>query len=537
MAGWRQVGIVTGRSVPSESVRSVGLMVQLLAVDAPPVVCTRRPGLPADLLKAAETQPLTPDLVAALASIDVESLDDAGLVSATVVWTRIRNLADGQVAAAVAALHARTTTNGPGNAHAMTAAEVGMALSLGTGGADRLVTASVELHRRLPATLAAVRDGSLSWQKAQTLAEQTRVLDDASAAAVEARVLPYAATRTPALHAAAVRRAVDRVDPASLDERRRRAEATVALVRTHLGDGMGELFASLPSEDLDTIYLGADTYARRAKAAGDIRTLEALRVAALVQWASAFLGYGDPTATEPPDDPGTVRPTRHGRPARVRILASLPTLLGLSDTPGELADSGAVLPASVIRAIASRGAVLRRLLVDDATGELVDLTPESYSLPPADGVERPIWHELAVVIRYADWPAMRARFSDVPEAIRDLLDARLSAHELDTTPHAYPTPGRLAEFVATRDRHPSNPCAGLSAASAGDLDHIEPAARGGPTTTRNLHAPTRRWHVLTTRTPWRVRRRPGGGLSWTSPLGRRITTRPYDYRLILDDDP
>jgi len=300
---------------------------------------------------------------------------------------------------------------------------------------------------------------------------------------------------------------------------------------------MGELFARLPSEELDTIYLAADTYARRCKAAGDARTLERLRVAALLQWASAFLGYGDPTATEPPDDREAAPPMRHGRPARVRILTSLPTLLGLADTPGELADSGAVLPASTIRSLAARGAVLRRLLVDDATGELVDLTPESFPLPAADGVRRPVCHELAVVIRRSEWPALCAQLTNAPRAVKDMLDAALTADELDATPNAYPAPVRLAEFVAGRARHPSNPCAGESAASAGDLDHIEPAAKGGPTSRDNLHPPTRRWHVLTTRTAWRVERLGDGGLLWTSPLGRTTVTRPHDYRVILDDDP
>lgn len=300
---------------------------------------------------------------------------------------------------------------------------------------------------------------------------------------------------------------------------------------------MGELFATLPSDELDTIYLGADTYARRCKAAGDARTLERLRVAALVQWASAFLGYGDPTATEAPDDPEVAPPTRHGRPARVRILTSLPTLLGRADTPGELADSGATVPASTIRSLASRGVMLRRLLVDDETGVLADLTHESFRLPPADGVPRPVCHELAVVIRRSELPSLRAEPTDVPTAVRNLLDAPVTAQALDATPDAYPVPVRLADFATTRARFPSNPGAGDSAASAGDLDHIEPVANGGRTSRDNLHAPTRRWHVLTTHTGWRVDREADGTCRWTSPLGRTTTTRPHDYRSILDDDP
>jgi hypothetical protein len=524
------------------------------------------------IVRAAEAEPLSPALIAALASADMAALDDAGLVSAAAAWTRVRNLADGQVATAVAALHDRTSDAGLVGGRVLVAAEIGVALRLGSGGADRLVATSVELATRLPMTLAAVRDGSVSWHKASTLADRTRLLDDAvAAAAVEARVLASAAARTPALHAAAVRRAADRLDPAGLEERRARAESTVALVRTHLGDGMGELVARMRSEDLDTIYLAADTHARRGKAAGDPRTLDQLRVAALTQWAAAFLGYGDPVAMEAPtaaeddadgsDDDGSdddalatrdagaegsvdregaaaAAPTRHGRPARVRILTSLPTLLGAGDVPGELADSGAALPASTIRFLASRGVALRRMLIDDVTGELVDLGAESYLLPARDGVRRPVCHELCIVIRQSEWPGLREQHrGDIPRAIRDLLDAPATAPELDSTPDAYPAPVRLADFVATRSRHPSNPCAGESAASAGDVDHIAPAAAGGPTTRDNLHPPTRRWHRLTTHGGWRVKREPTGGLTWTSPLGRAAITHPHDYRRILDDDP
>jgi hypothetical protein len=87
----------------------------------------------------------------------------------------------------------------------------------------------------------------------------------------------------------------------------------------------------------------------------------------------------------------------------------------------------------------------------------------------------------------------------------------------------------LGEFVAIRDRHPTNPTAAPTAAGAGDLDHIRPRRAGGPTTRANLHSPTRRWHVLRTRGGWRICPRPDRGVTWISPQGRSYVTGPHDY--------
>jgi len=195
-----------------------------------------------------------------------------------------------------------------------------------------------------------------------------------------------------------VQRGVDRVDPDGADQRRRKAREDIALIRRHYGDGIGELFARLPSEQLDTIWTATDLSARTRKAAGDPRTLEQLRVAALVQWAQSFLHHGDASRCDrwcdspndlhdaaPPESP----PTRHGRPGALHALWDLTSLLGVTRRCGELQDSGATLPPDPTHELVAGGVRLRRLLIDPDTGELLDLTPGTWILPRTDVTAHP----------------------------------------------------------------------------------------------------------------------------------------------------
>jgi hypothetical protein len=511
-----------------------------------------------EVVADAEVAPLSPALIARLARVDVAGLDDSGLVSFTVAWTRVANHASAQVARAVSRFHARVDRAELLGPSSLTSAEFAVALGLGSGAADRLVANATALAARLPDTLAALDRGELSWRKASVLAERTAVLTPEQARQVETLVLPAAAARTPARHAEAVRRAVDRIDPSGMTERRQRAERDIALIRTHVGDGMGELFARMPSEDLDTVWTGADAWARRAKAAGDPRTLDQLRIAALVRWATSFWRHGDSSACDRQcdplagarsdplsgeiddacDEPSAGPPTRHGRPIAVRVLWDLRSLLGLADKSGELADSGAVLTSETLRAMLANSVVLRRLLVDPTTGELVDLSVRADAPAPSEDHAHRSPFELQVVVTLDEWEALQtgsdpglcAAVEAAPCGIRDMLIAPITAATVDATPDAYPAPVALADFVATRDRHPSNPCAGLSSAHASDLDHVVPVRDGGDTVRDNLTTPTRRWHRLRTLGGWTVRR-VGRGWLWTSPLGRTAMTSPYDYRL------
>ena len=521
-----------------------------------------------EVIAAGEHEAVTPALVGRLAAIDPMSLDDDARVGLAVCWARVRNYADAMAGRAIAIQIAATTAvGGPKDvlrrsAEELATAELGAALRLDRAAASSLVFVADTLARRLSATNAEVAKGGVSWAKAATLAHATVMLSTEQARKVEAKVLPFAASRTPSQHSRAVRRWVDRVDPAGAEERRRQAREDVRLVVMHGGDGVGQLFARMPSEQLDTVWAGADHWARRRKDAGDSRTLDQLRVAALVTWASSFLVHGEGSYCDTVCDPvpeasaetAPTPPTRHGRPALVRLVWDMTSLLGVTNHCGELLDSGETLPPEAMRENLAAGLRVRRMLIDPATGELVDLTPQRWTMSPddPDAVHLPPV-ELGLVLDTALHAALttgdvtdlsadqRALVravtdalgkapTDLRQLLSDLLAAPITAEGLDDHPDAYPPRADLAEFVALRDRHPTNPTAGASSAAAADLDHIVSERDGGPSTRDNLHSPTRRWHVLKTHAGWTVTRT-GRGWTWTSPTGRRYFIEPYDYRL------
>jgi len=179
------------------------------------------------------------------------------------------------------------------------------------------------------------------------------------------------------------------------------------------------------------------------------------------------------------------------------------------------------------------------MVIDDATGELLDLTPRSWKLPRTANTELDAPVVLSVILTKSQWdaictgtanPEIASAIAQAPSAVRTMLAHPWTADTLDNNPTAYPPSARLAEFIAVRDRHPVNPTAGPTAAAAADIDHVISASHGGQTVRVNLASYVRRWHQLKTHGGWTVRRT-SVGWTWTSPRGHTYQTQPYDYRL------
>src|SRR4051794_14035820 len=398
---------------------------------------------------------LGPGLLARLDGVALEGLAGDAAVDAAVAFDRVANRVAARRMRAVATAVRRQLGTERVDPIRLASAELAAALALGSRSIGAEVTCALALTGPLTRTLAAMDTGDVSYAKARLLVEQTLDLFDDQAQAVEALVLDAAAGRTWAQHAAAVRRAVVRVDPGAPARRRANADRASRLVRRYGDDGLAELIVTLPTAQVDAVYTAADAWARARKAAGDDRNLDVLRADAIARWATSYLTHGDPTTCDrtcdpvPTDvdvdpttdttdvDPDTGEildpsrpdqpqpapasaaastrraPTRHGKPLRVGLVWDLSSLLGLTDRPGELLDTGEVLAAADMRTLIAGGIRLRRMLID-TDGELLDLTPDSWLLEPESGRQatrpahgQPMW--IGVLVDHTTWQAWHDR--------------------------------------------------------------------------------------------------------------------------------
>jgi hypothetical protein len=324
--------------------------------------------------------------------------------------------------------------------------EIAAAVRLSPGAAQLRLAVARELTGRLAATGAALRAGRISYPHARALADAVADLDDPAARDVQARVLPAAECQTPGRFRRTVERAVAAADPDRAEQDHRRAAADRRVELFADPHGMATLWALLPAPDAHTVWQSLDAIAAAA-APDDPRGIDARRADALVALATNAAG-------RPPVP-------------RICVTVGLPTLLGLADTPGELAGHGPI-PASLARALAADG-VWRRLVTDPLTGDLLDYGRASYR-PPAPLVA-----------------FLRARH-----------------------PHcAFPGCPR-----------PAHRC---------DIDHTTPWDAGGTTDRANCRPLCRRHHRLKTHAGWTITPHPDGGATWTSPTGRRYTTPAAGY--------
>jgi hypothetical protein len=234
------------------------------------------------------------------------------------------------------------------------------------------------------------------------------------------------------------------VDPAAAEVRRTLQVATRGVSRQPLDDGLARLEWVAPAEQVESTYTWLTAKAVAARGPGDPRTLDQARSDVL-----GDLGAHGLAAEE--------LPRRQGRRPQIHVVVALSTLLGVDDEPAELTGIGPIT-AETARRIAA-GGTWRRLLTDPATGQLAELSTESYQ-PPQE----------------------------------------------------------MRDFVIARDRT----CRGLGCrmpADRCDLDHRVPHPRGR-TEPGNLDPACRSWHRVKTLTDTRVVADGAGGLVITLPSGR-----------------
>ena len=362
--------------------------------------------------------------------------------------------------------------------------DVSSALRLSAGTAQMRIDVARTLVNHLPNTCSALATGELSAAHATVIAKETAAairdgLSEFAIFSIEEKAIAHAEFHTPSQVAQQVRSAIAKFAPATFEEVVEKARDTRRVSCYNDVDGMSTVVAILPAEDAQTVMKAIEAFiikgshvfdlsadARGTNAGGtnaggtnasgtnarerDVRSADMKRADALTALAGFALAASSADVA------------LHRRPITVNVTIDLPTLLGLSENPGQLAGYGAI-PASVARALASDGK-WKRFITDPQTGALLDYGRETYSPPQA-----------------------------------------------------------LIDFLIARDRTCRFPGCRKSAALS-DLDHAQSWEEGGTTSLDNLGALCRRHHLLKTHGGWSIESRADGSCTWTSPLGKIYQT-------------
>ena len=366
--------------------------------------------------------------------------------------------------------------------------EIALALRCSPSYADARITTARRLAVLLPATRAALRDGLIDHVRARAMAEAADELlkglphgtdptgshldPELTPAAVdlcarlEARVLPTAGDRPlPALRRSC-NRALHRLDPQAALRRAMATRRERDVWLTPLPDGQAMVCARM------------DVVA----AAGCLRAVE--QAADQLKTQAARDGH-------PVDGDGDQARRRagewrveafaallvHGRvegiPERdvsVQLVIDLPTLLGVTDHPAEIAGHGPFAAQTARKLVAGAGSAwVRRLVVDPVTGHLLDYGRRTYRVPR-----------------------------------------------------------RLQEYVAARDQRCRFPCCDHRADGTGiDIDHALAWRGGGPTSAANLGVLHRRHHRSKTHHRWTIDPlEPDGSATMTAPTASATESHP-----------
>lgn len=378
-------------------------------------------------------------------------------------------------------------------AHEFLATEIGLALSCTEASARSLLGAAEAFRDRLPATLEALSAGLLDEAKACAILAATAPTSDEVAAAVEAKVVPGAATVTATTVRRRCERAIIEVDPHGAEERHERRARERHVSRWPEADGMAGLRVYSTAQDIAVVWEALTGLADAAKTPGDPRDLGNRRVDALVGLCVAAVDGDVVAGLAGSAGSGPVGSTAFGSATRtaggaslmsrrqrtrlrarplVRVTMPITALLG-GEEPCEL-DGWGPITAAQARAIAA-DATLTRLVCDPLSGTLLDY-----------GLTR------------------------------------------------YHPPDTLKDFVRARDRTCVMPGCHQPAERC-DIDHVIPARRDpvtglptlGPTSADNLAVESRHHHLSKDGGGgYRLRRDPDGGYTWTTPLGRSYRRDP-----------
>ena len=336
--------------------------------------------------------------------------------------------------------------------------ELSLALTLTGRSADAYLDFAVELATKLPETLAALEAGQIDIIRARIIAEATHVLSNEHTAAVEDRIFPRAGQQTSGQLRAALARAVLAADPGAARARREQAQRDARVLRWREDAGTAALCGrDLPSADVLAADQRISARARDLRSAGVTGTLDELRARAYLDFLlgrdstpppppsgqpeTVTPAGGSPAGGPPAGDPPAGRPPAGGAAAggppagespaagmspaagdgprvpgwaaggppgslaaRINVTVPLAAILGLCDTPGEVAAFGPVdadVTRDLIRAAGLHPATRWCVTVVSPDGQAIGhgcahgrhpapaSSPDGPSEPPSTGSSPP----------------------------------------------------------------------------------------------------------------------------------------------------
>ncbi|QCP00004.1 DUF222 domain-containing protein [Arthrobacter sp. 24S4-2] len=255
-------------------------------------------------------------------------------------------------------------------------AELACVLTVSERSAAALLAESATLTTGLPLTLSALRTGSISWQHARVMCDETSGLDPAAAAALEAHFLdpeaPSAARGCPAgqlvpgRFRAKARSWRERHHPVSIEARHRKGVQDRRLEYVPDRDGMAWLSAYLPADVAAGVWSRATETARALQGPSESRTLTQLRADVAAGWLLEGVAEGTPSPK-----------------AQVLVTVPVLSLLGTGTDPATL-DGYGPIPASMARRLVADGAgSFLRVLTDPRSGAPLEIGRTSYRVPKA----------------------------------------------------------------------------------------------------------------------------------------------------------
>jgi Domain of unknown function (DUF222) len=509
------------------------------------------PGMPLDVLPGCAQLAVAAD-AAAGEDGGFAGVSEAELTGVVCAWDRVEAHAAARKLAAIAELARRTPAPEDGE---FTADQIAYALAESRGRAEVLIDLAQTLGTRLPGTLAALLDGTITRYKAEIIARATALLDDAGARAAEDKVLDRASRLTPGGLRAAIAHAVMEVAPEKARERREAAAKDARVERWAEDSGNAALMGcELPPDEVLAADQRITAWAKELRKAGLEGDMDVLRARAFLDLLlgkdsrprrdtrggedSAGPGSGGSGPDAPPSSAGPADGAVPGGFAgRVTLTVPLATVTGLADRPGELGGIGPVDPwlARDLAAAAARNPKTTWCVtVTDQDGHAVGhgcARPEPRSHTKRAGPGPPGF-TFTPASRdgppggYGTW---RLR---TPGGGPDLI---ITLESLTTDPcdHRHQSsrhdPGaRLKHLIQVRNATCTSPVCRRPAAQC-DVEHNTPYEAGGRTCRCNTGPKCRHDHRLKQHPRWKVEQLPDGTFRWTTPAGRTYTTEPTRY--------